>query len=158
MFRVAYVLLTVAGISACPFVCMAKVGDHGAPVGQRAGCPCCQHRCQDPTGQAPTGQDPTGEGQSDNKSDNNPVKPERDDPSPIEGCDCTCLCKGAPHAEGVFEFDLEEQTAGNVRLDFSVGAQADIDFQSLLCFAEAPPPPKLGSGRSIRLALASLLL
>ena len=144
MFRVAYVLLTVAGISACPFMCMAKVGDHGASAEQRAGCPCCQHRRQDPT----------GEGQS----DNSPVKPERDGPSPIEDCDCTCLCKGALHAEGVFKFNLEEQTAGNVWLDFSLGARADAGFQSLPWFAEAPPPPKLGSGRLIRLAFASLLL
>ena len=144
MFRVTCVLLTITGMLACPFVCMAKVGAHGAPAEQRAGCPCCQHRSQHPA--------------SEGQSDSSPVRPERDGPSPIEDCDCTCLCKGAPHAEGDFKFSLEKQTADNVWLDFSLAAQADAGSQSLRCFAEAPPPPKLGSGRLIRLALASLLL
>jgi hypothetical protein len=143
MFRVAYILLTVAGILACPFVCMAKVGAHGAPAEQRSGCSCCQHWQNSPdesdSGTGPVGSQPCG-------------------PAHPKDCDCTCLCKGAPHTEGDGKFSLEEQTMRDVWLDFSLAAQADAGSRSLRCSADAPPPPKLGSGRLISLALASLLL
>ena len=144
MFRVAYVLLTIVGILACPFACMGRVGAQSAPAEESAGCPCCQHRPQDPV----------REGQS----DGDPNGPGRDGRSPIEDCDCSCLCKGALHAEGDFRFGPEEQAADIVWPDFSLATQADADSQSLRRFAEGPPPPNLGSGRLIRLALASLLL
>ena len=143
MFRVAYILLTIAGILACPFACMAKVGGHRASVEQRAGCSCCQHR------QAPAGE--SGSGRS-------PVEPERRGPAHPEGCNCTCLCKGAVETTEVPKADLGEQTAFAVWLDTSLLTQAGAGPLSFSSFGEALPPPQLGSGRMIRLALASLLL
>jgi hypothetical protein len=59
---------------------------------------------------------------------------------------------GAPKSE------LREQAAFVAWLDLSLIAQADPATSSFPSFAEGPTPPKLGSGRLIRLALASLLL
>ena len=132
MFRAAYVLLTIAGILACPFSCMAKVGDHRASVEQQAGCSCCQDR------QAPDG--------------------ERRGPANPEGCDCTCLCKGAVETKAVPMADLDVQLAFAVCLDACLLRHPNVESPSLFHFGESPPPPQLGSGRMIRLALASLLL
>lgn len=143
MFRVAYVLLTVAGSLACPFECMAKIGGQSAPARQRVACSCCQHR-QDPA-------DESGSGTS-------PVGSQRRGPAHPEGCDCLCLCKGAVETTESPKVDLGEQMAFAVRLDTSLVTQAGAGVLSLPSFDEGPPPPGLGSGRMIRLALASLLL
>lgn len=139
MFRAAYVLLTIAGILACPFSCMAKVGDHRASVEQRAGCSCCQDR-----------QNPADE--------RSPLEPERRGPANPEGCDCTCLCKGAVETKAVPMADLDGQLAFAVCLDVCLLRHPNVESPSLFHFSESPPPPQLGSGRMIRLALASLLL
>jgi len=143
MFRVAYVLLTVAGILACPFACMANVGAQSASVEQRAGCSCCQHR------QAPVAESGSG---------SRLVEPEHRSPAHPEGCNCTCLCKGAVETTGVPKADLGEHMALAVWLGTSLLTHADAGALSLSSFDEGPPPPRLGSGRMIRLALASLLL
>ena len=140
MFRVTHVLLTIAAMLACPYVCMAKVSAHGAPVEQRAACSCCQHASRCPVGES------------------NPVETERRGGAPVEACDFMCLCKGAIYTENNPKFVLEEQTASVVCLDFTCIVQADAGSQSAPSFTEAPPPPKLCSGRSIRLAISSLLL
>jgi len=144
MFRVACVLMTITGMLACPFVCMANVGGHRPPVEPRAGCSCCQHRWQDSSGES--------------KSGKSPVDPERRGLPPSEACDCICLCKGAVEAAGVREIDLGGQSTLIAWLGFSPSAGADAASGPLTSFAEAPPPPRLGSGRLIRLAFASLLL
>ena len=148
MFRVAYILLTIAGILACPFTCMAKVGGLRASVEQRAGCSCCQHP------QAPAGE--SGSGRSPPEPERR--EPERRGPAHPEGCNCICLCKGAVETTGVPKVDLGEQTAFAVWLDASLLTQAGAESLSFSSFGEALPPPQLGSGRMIRLALASLLL
>ena len=144
MFRVTHVLLTIGGMLACPFMCMATVSAHGAAAEQRAACSCCQHASQGPVGES--------------NPEDKPVEPERRGEAPGEACDCACLCKGVVHTENDPQLVLNEQTASVVCLDFTCIVQADAGTQSVPSFAEAPPPPKLGSGRSIRLAIASLLL
>ena len=138
MFRVAYVLLTVATILVCPFTCMAKVGAQDAPAEQRVGCSCCHHR------QAPAAE--------------RPIEPERRGPVDPEGCNCTCLCKGAVETSEAPKVDPGEQTAPVAWLDSSLITQADTAFASLPSSAEGPPPSRFDSGRMLRLVLASLLL
>ena len=144
MFRVAYILLTVAGILACPFKCMAKVGAQGVPAEQRAGCSCCQHSWQDPAG---------GSG-----FEASPVEPQRRGPAYPEDCDCICLCRGAVETVGGPQPGLGEQAAFTAWLDSSLITQADAASSSFPSLAEGSPPPEFCCGRMIRLALASLLL
>jgi hypothetical protein len=143
MFRVAYVLLTVAGILACPFQCMAKIGGHSVPAEQPAACPCCQHR-QDPADETDSG--------------TNTAEPQPRGPAHPEGCDCQCFCNGALDTAQVPKLDLGEKGTLAAWLDASPAAQVDAGAYSPLSFHAGPPPPKIGSGRMIRLALASLLL
>ena len=144
MFRVAHAIVTIAGMLFCPFVCMAKAGPCPAPAAQRAECPCCQHRCQDPTQKG--------------RTDDGPREPERHVPTPAEDCFCPCLCKGAVFTEGAPKLGFAEQAALVVWFDSTSITKANADSQDVFSFTEAPPPPKLGSGRLTRLALASLLL
>ena len=124
MFRAVQVLLTVAGILACPFQCMARVGDYRAPAEKRAACSCCQHR-QDPADESDPG--------------TSPVEPQRRGPAHPEGCGCTCLCKGAVETAGVPKVDLGEQMALAAWLDTSVAAQVDAGASAIPSFKAGPP-------------------
>ena len=144
MFRVVFVLLTIAGIVACPFECMAKSAGMCAPARQRVEeCSCCQHV------QNRASETATAIG---------PVEPQRRDPAHPGGCGCSCLCKGAVNTASVPKVDLGEQMALSVWFDTSPIAHVDASVPSLTFSGEGPPVPKLGSGRMIRLVLGSLLL
>lgn len=141
MFRLAHVLLTIAGILVCPFVC--------ASGGWPGGCPdrCCEQSsvrtcCDDREDGGCESDEPAG------------------NPAPLPGSCKThpCICSGAlqnrydasPDA-GVWMHAaaLDQALLAAPRL-VAVGPAARI--------GESPPFPPLPTGHAIRLALESLLL
>lgn len=141
MFRVLCVVLTVAAILACRLECMPKFGGEGTPGGRHAEDSCCEHHYDLLAEQG--------------GCERLPVDPLRRNPPPREGCNGNCMCKGAVE---VSRPALPEQSVHVVWLDLLTINRAEAATSPACSAAEEPPYPARGSGRVLRVVLASLLL
>ena len=144
MFRFAHVLLTIAGILACPFVCMEPViggdpdqqlivfGCHNGDISP----PCCGDGC--------CGSDAPR---------NSP------EPSP-RGCSGhPCVCNGALEARQQRPLDNEFGVGDALPSHGFLGVVPErLAAVPVSRIGDGPPFSPLSSGRAIRLALESLLL
>jgi hypothetical protein len=176
MVRTIHILLLILSLIACPLRCLGMPMLPDADGAERSGCACCRSGHCSPTqnenvatGQAepaaPNSPQPKASSEQEYPSPGTPAgdRPTvpRDSHLPLspaeDGCQCSnCLCEGA-----ILTND-DSARAVDVSDDLCVAWLRPVAWMAtsdpVWVKSNPPPEPVLHSGRTLRLALESLLL